>query len=111
MALRHDQVFRLTPAYEARIAEEETKLRWLLARHRGNRDLAYYLIFLLAATGRYANALVECRRILERHPGDMVAEMWRGLILIRWHRSPPRSALRRSRRSNHRSRLLRRDYC
>lgn len=84
MDLRQDHGSNFTPAYEARLAEEETKLRWPIARHPGNRELAYYLIFLLAANGRYAQALMECHLVLECYPGDIVGEMWRELIHIRW---------------------------
>jgi len=33
--MRQDNVLQFNPAYEAWIAEEETKLRWLIARHPG----------------------------------------------------------------------------
>jgi hypothetical protein len=49
MGMRRNNPPQFSPAYEARIAEEETKLRWLIARHSGSRELAYYLIFLLLA--------------------------------------------------------------
>jgi hypothetical protein len=88
--MRQDNVPQFNPAYEARIAEEETKLRWLIARHPGSRELAYYLIFLLTANERYTSAIEECRRVLETYPGDIIAHMWRELIHLRWRRSPCR---------------------
>lgn len=102
MDLRHPWVTPFAPAYAARIAEEETKLRWLVSRHPGNRELAYYLIFLLAANRQDVKALVECRRVLRCHPGDVVAEMWKELIFIRWHCCPPRSTSGRLRWKRHR---------
>ena len=86
MGMRHDHFLQSNPAYEARNAEEETKLRWLMARHPGSRELAYYLIFLLLANEQYTKSLVECRRVLEIYPGDVVARMRRELILLRWRR-------------------------
>lgn len=90
MDLRYDHVLHSKPAYEARIAEEETKLRWLIARQPGNRELAYYLIFLLVANERYMKALVECRQVLEAYPGDVVAHLWKELIHLRWRYYPRR---------------------
>lgn len=95
MGMRHDNHPQPNPSYQARIAEEEAKLRWLIARQPGNRELSYYLIFLLAAHERYARALEECRRVLETHPGDVVARMWRELIRFRWLHFPRRLASRR----------------
>ncbi|TLY25720.1 MAG: hypothetical protein E6K66_03485 [Nitrospirae bacterium] len=80
MGMRQDNVPWFNPAYEARIAEEEAKLRWLITRQPGSRGLAYYLIFLLAANGQYSKAHVECRLVLESHPGDVVAHLWKELI-------------------------------
>jgi predicted Zn-dependent protease len=90
MEMRHDNPLQLKPTYEARIAEEEAKLRWLMARQPGSRELAYYLIFLLTANERYASAIEECRRVLETYPGDIIAHMWRELIYLRWRRAPRR---------------------
>lgn len=81
---------RSDATYESRIAEEEAKLRWLMAHHPGIRELSDYLIFLLAAHKRYAKALEECRRLLETHPGDVVARMWGELIRLRWLHCPHR---------------------
>lgn len=81
---------RSDAAYETRIAEEEAKLRWLIARHPGIRELSYYLIFQLAAHERYAKALEECRRVLETYPDDVVARMWRELLRLRWLHCPNR---------------------
>ena len=88
MGMRQDNVPQFNPAYEARIAEEETKLRWLITRQPRSRELSYYLIFLLTANERYASAIEECRRVLETYPGDVIAQMWRELIHLRWHRFP-----------------------
>jgi Flp pilus assembly protein TadD len=90
MDMRHDNSLQSNLAYQARIAEEETKLRWLITRQPRSRELAYYLIFLLLANEQYTKALVECRRVLEAHPGDVVARMWKELIHLRWRRSPRR---------------------
>ncbi len=98
MGMRQDNVPQFNPAYEARIAEEETKLRWLIARHPRSRELSYYLIFLLTANELYASAIQECGRILETYPGDVIAQMWRELIHLRWHRCQRR--LTSSRRFN-----------
>ena len=64
MGMRHDHLLQSNPVYEARNAEEETKLRWLMARHPGSRELAYYLIFLLLANEQYTKSLEECREFL-----------------------------------------------
>jgi hypothetical protein len=90
MDMRHDNSLRSYPAYQARIAEEETKLRWIIARQPRSRELSYYLIFLLTANERYASAIQECGRILETYPGDVIAHMWRELIHLRWRRSQRR---------------------
>jgi hypothetical protein len=82
--MSYDHFPQFNPTYKARIAEEEDKLRWLVARHPSNRELSYYLIFLLAANEQYAKAIEECRRVLQIHPNDMVARMWTELIRIRW---------------------------
>lgn len=95
MDMRHDNSLRSNPAYQARIAEEETKLRWLITRQPRSRELSYYLIFLLTANERYARAFEECRRVLEAYPGDVVARMWRELIHLRWRRSLRRLISRR----------------
>ncbi len=65
MDMRHDNSLRSNPVYQARIAEEETKLRWLITRQPRSRELSYYLIFLLTANERYASAIEECRRVLD----------------------------------------------
>ncbi len=70
MGMRRDNPPQFSPAYEARIAEKEAKLQWLIARHPGSHELAYYLIFLLLANEQYTKALVECRRVLVAYPGD-----------------------------------------
>jgi len=49
MDMRYDNSLRSNPAYQARIAKEETKLRWLIPRQPRSRELSYYLIFLLTA--------------------------------------------------------------
>ncbi|HSA61109.1 MAG TPA: hypothetical protein VLE03_02620 [Nitrospiraceae bacterium] len=94
MDINHNPAPRSNAPYESRIADEEAKLRWLIARHPGIRELSYYLIFLLAAHERYAKALEECRRVLESHPGDVVARMWRELIRLRWLHFPHRRGSR-----------------
>jgi len=90
MDMRLDNSLRSNPAYQARLAEEETKLRWLITRQPRSRELSYYLIFLLTANERYARAIEECRRVLETYPGDVIAHMWRELIHLRWRRPPGR---------------------
>ena len=95
MDMRHDNSLRPNPAYQARIAEEETKLRWLITRQPRSRELSYYLIFLLSANERYASAIEECRRVLDIYPGDVIARMWRELIHLRWRRSLRRLISRR----------------
>lgn len=57
MDMRYDYSLRSTPSYQARIAEEETTLRWLMTRQPRCRELSYYLIFLLTANERYASAI------------------------------------------------------
>lgn len=95
-------LLRSLPAYRVRIEKEETSLRGLIARYPDSRQLSHYLIFLLAANGRYADAAQECRRILDVYPNDPVALLWRELIRLRWHHSGcrPRSgqSLRQRRR-------------
>src|SRR5437867_9771455 len=106
MDMRHDNSLRSNPAYQARIAEEETKLRWIIARQPRSRELSYYLIFLLTANERYASAIEECGRILETYPGDVIAHMWRELIHLRWRRSQRRlTSSRRFDRDQHWRRL------
>ena len=73
--MRHDNPLWSNPVYQARIAEEETKLRWLITRQPRSRELAYYLIFLLTANERYASAIEACRRVLDTYPGDVIAHM------------------------------------
>ena len=87
MDMRHDNPLWSNPVYQARIAEEETKLRWLITRQPRSRELAYYLIFLLTANERYASAIEACRRVLDTYPGDVIAHMWSELIQLRWRRS------------------------
>jgi hypothetical protein len=87
MDMRHDNSLRSNPVYQARITEEETKLRWLITRQPRSRELSYYLIFLLTANERYASAIEECRRVLDTDPGDVIALMWSELIHLRWRRS------------------------
>ena len=107
MDLRYDHGLHFKPAYEARIAEEEAKLRWLIVRQPGNRELVYYLIFLLVANHRYMKALVECRRVLEAHPDDVVAHLWRELIRLRWHHFlRRRTSSRQSSNRHHRWRCI-----
>ena len=102
MDMRHDNSLLSNPAYQARITEEETTLRWLITRQPRSRELSYYLIFLLTVNERYPSAIEECRRVLETYPGDIIADMWRELIHLRWRRSPRRrvsgNQLRRDRR-------------
>ena len=50
--MRHDNSLRSNPVYQDRIAEEETKPRWLIIRQLRSRELSYYLIFLLTASKR-----------------------------------------------------------
>lgn len=71
--------------YQAQIADEETKLRWLITRQPGSLELRYYLLFLLVANELVANersaqAIKECERILEDHPGDVIAQVWVGML-------------------------------
>jgi hypothetical protein len=106
MGMRQDNVPWFKPAYEARIAEEEAKLRWLITRQPGSRELVYYLIFLLAANGQYTKALVECRRVLEAHPGDVVANLWKELIHLRCHYFPRRRTSSRRFNRHHRKRRI-----
>jgi len=106
MGMRQDNVPQFNPAYEARIAEEEMKLRWLITRQPGSCELAYYLIFLLAANGRYTKAIAECRRVLEAHPGDVVAHLWKELIHLRWHYFPRRRTSSRQFDRHHRWRRI-----
>lgn len=106
MGMKQDNVPWFNPAYETRIAEEEAKLRWLITRQPGSRELAYYLIFLLAANGQYTKALVECRRVLESHPGDEVAHLWKELIHLRWHYFPRRRTSSRRFNRHHRWRRI-----
>jgi protein involved in temperature-dependent protein secretion len=106
MDMRHDNSLRSNPAYEAWIAEEEAKLRWLITRQPGSRELVYYLIFLLAANGQYTKALVECQRVLEAHPGDVVAHLWKELIHLRWHYFPLRRTSSRQFNRHHRCRRI-----
>ena len=106
MGMRQSNLPQFNPAYEVRIAEEETKLRWLIARHPKSRELVYYLIFLLLANEQYTKALVECRRVLEAHPGDVVAHLWRELIHLRWHYFPRRRTSSRRFSRHHRWRRI-----
>jgi len=106
MGKRQDNVPQFNLAYEARIAEEEMKLRWLITRQPGSCELAYYLIFLLAANGRYTKAIAECRRVLEAHPGDVVAHLWKELIHLRWHYFPRRRTSSRHFDRHHRWRRI-----
>ena len=109
MDMRHDNSLRSNLVYQGRIAEEEAKLRWLITRQPRSRELVYYLIFLLAANGQHTKVLVECRRVLEAHPEDVVARMWRELIHLRWRRSPHRlMSSRQFARNRHRRRDPRR---
>ena len=82
------------------------KLRWLISRQPGSCELAYYLIFLLAANGRYTKANAECRRVLEDHPGDVVAQLWKELIHLRWHYFPRRRTSSRRFNRHHRWRRI-----
>ncbi len=62
--------------YKAQIADEETKLRWLITRQPSSLELRYYLLFLLVTHEQYAKAIKECERILEDHPDDLIAQLW-----------------------------------
>ena len=73
MGMKQDNVPWFNPAYETRIAEEETKLRWLITRQPGSRELAYYLIFLLTANGRYTKC--DCRNVGE-FSNPILATWW-----------------------------------
>lgn len=84
-------LLRSIPAYQARIEKAEASLCGLIARYPDSRQLSHYLIFLLAANGRYADAARECRRILDVYPDDPVALLWKELIRLRWHDSRCRS--------------------
>ena len=90
MARLHTHVPQFNPSYESRIAEEETTLRWLIARQPRSLKLSYYLLFLLAANGKDEQVIEECLRILKRWPDDQIAHMWRETIHLRWHRSARR---------------------
>jgi hypothetical protein len=96
IGIRRDNPPQFSPAYEARIAEERTKLRRLITRHSGSRELAEYLIFLLLANEQYTKALVECRRVLEAHPGDVVAQLWKELIHLSRRYFPPAADIKPS---------------
>lgn len=84
MERKRNNFLRSDSSYVARIAEEEAKLRWLIARQPNSLELRYYLVFLLAAHERYNQAMNECRRILKMYPDDLVARMWAELIHLRW---------------------------
>lgn len=92
--------------YEIRIADEETKLRWLIDRHPGNLELRYYLLFLLVANRRYVQAIKECEWILARHADDVIARMWMGVLDRQQVLARTRRAIRR-RRKRRGSRLWR----
>ena len=62
--------------YELKFLEEVAKLRWLIRRQPSAVELRYYLLFMLMAHKRYAQAAEECRRILAGRPQDMVAQQW-----------------------------------
>ena len=83
------------PVYASSLAEEEAKLRWLAARQPDSRELRYYLVFMLIAHGHDMKALTECRKILDRHPEDVVARTWRQLLLAKWQQFPRRAMRRR----------------
>jgi hypothetical protein len=96
---------RLHPSYSARLEEEEAKLRWLISRHPGSLELAYYLIFLLAANARYEEAFEECRRVLDAHPDDLIVRVWRELIRLRRRRRGCESIAQRTPSRRRRQRL------
>lgn len=79
---RNAPLSRSNPSYSARLNDEEAKLRWLMSRQPGSLELAYYLIFLLAANARYDKALEECRRVLKSRPDDMIARVWSELLQL-----------------------------
>lgn len=62
--------------YPAALAEEERKLRWLIAQHPAHLELRYYLVFLLAANRRLPLALLECRQILALDHRNLLARVW-----------------------------------
>ncbi len=96
--------------YKTQIADEETKLRWLITRQPSSLELRYYLLFLLAANERYAKAIKECQRILESHPDDVIAHVWAEALLRKWLLVRCRRRIQR-RRTLRGGRLWRRVRC
>ncbi|MEW6246886.1 MAG: hypothetical protein AB1555_09270 [Nitrospirota bacterium] len=84
--------------YQIQIADEETKLRWLISRQPGSLELRYYLLFLLVANRRYMQAAKECARILERHSDDVIARIWMAALGRRLLLAQVRRAIRRRRK-------------
>ncbi len=66
--------------YRAWFVEEERKLRWLICRHPATLELHYYLVFMLLAHQRWAEAAHECEEILGKHPQDFMAQAWMSLL-------------------------------
>lgn len=66
--------------YQAEIAEEERKLRWLIRRQPTTLELRYYLVFLLIVHRRYADAAKECEQIRTMHPEHVMARVWLGRV-------------------------------
>ena len=62
--------------YPAALAEEVRKLRWLIERHPSNLELRYYLVLVLAASGRCRPAFQECRQILALDYKNLLARVW-----------------------------------
>ena len=62
--------------YELKFLDEVVKLRRLIKRQPAAVELRYYLVCMLVAHKRYSKAVEECRRILVRHPQDVIAQCW-----------------------------------
>jgi|GEM_PF-4006927 hypothetical protein len=84
--------------YQIHIADEETKLRWLITRQPGSVELRYYLLFLLVANRRYIQAIGECERILEHRSDDVIARAWMAALRRRLVLEQVRRAIRRRRK-------------
>lgn len=66
--------------YDEWLNEEERKLRWLIGRQPYAVELRCYLVFLLVANQRYAQALKECDEILKISPNNPGALAWKGRL-------------------------------
>ncbi len=86
--------------YPAALAEEERKLRWVIGRTPANLELRYYLVLVLAASGRRHLALQECRQILALDRKNLLVRVWLESLagnrtlgharrgVLRWSRPP-----------------------